>query len=264
MKTKRTENGALLAEERRRLIVDTLHRAGKVTVPKLAEQLQVSFPTVRADLTRLEKSGLLRRTHGGALPVEPARYEPPYSERERAHSEQKRTIARVAAAMIEPGETVLLDAGTTPFEIALEIRTRRDLTVVTNSLSTAWTLMENPALEVILLGGLIQERRKATLGPLVVRQLEAMSFDKAFVGVSGIDAKAGLTVVDFDAAQVKAAMIRHARESIIVADSSKVGQIAFARIAPISTVGLLITDKDADSRCVRDLQDEGLEVRIAE
>ncbi|MEI6514017.1 MAG: DeoR/GlpR family DNA-binding transcription regulator [bacterium] len=262
-KAKEKENNGLLPEERRQAILQHLRRDGKVTVPSLADDLAVSLPTVRADLARLETRGLLRRTHGGALPVESARHEPPYDERERTNPDEKRAIAKVAASFVQSGETILLDAGTTTYEIALELHSKRDLTVVTNSLAIAWTLMENPTFEVILLGGTVQHHRKATLGPLVIKQLESMNVDRAFVAVSGVDPVGGLTVIDFDAAQVKFAMMSRARETIIIADSSKLGQIAFAQIAPVTQASFLITDADADPRITRSLEELGLIIRLA-
>jgi DeoR family fructose operon transcriptional repressor len=234
--------GALFAEERQRAIVEHLRHQGKVTVEAMTVAFGVSPPTIRADLTRLEERGLLRRTHGGAIAVGNTLYEPPYAERAVLRQLEKRAIAEAAANLVQDGETLLLDAGTTCHEIALRLKEFSRLTVVTNSLASAQALAENDALEVVLIGGTLQPRRRATLGALATRFLEPIQCDRAFVGISGAHPTAGLTVVDFDAAIIKRVMLEKGKQAVIVADCSKIGQAAFASIGPLSLAHLLITD----------------------
>ncbi|HLJ58013.1 MAG TPA: DeoR/GlpR family DNA-binding transcription regulator [Chthonomonadaceae bacterium] len=234
--------GLLFAEERQRAIVEQLRQRGKVTVEAMTVAFGVSPPTIRADLTRLEEQGLLRRTHGGAIAVGTTLYEPPYAERAVLRQPEKRAIADAAAGLVQEGETLLLDAGTTCHEIALLLRGFRRLTVVTNSLASANALSENDGIEVVLIGGTLQPRRRATLGALAARFLEPIQCDRAFVGVSGVHPTAGLTVVDFDAAQIKRTMLEKGKQAVVVADCGKVGQASFACIGPIAMAHLLITD----------------------
>jgi len=255
----------MYAEERQQQILERVKRQGKVSVEELTELFRVSAPTVRADLTSLEERRLLRRTHGGALALETTLYEPPYSERSVARQPEKARIAACAAARVQDHETVLLDAGTTTYEIAMQLKDRMGLTVVTNSLQAAWALMDAPGnqVETILIGGAIHPRRRATLGPLASEVLKALQVDRAFIGVNGVDIKAGWTATDFDAAQVKRAMMERAREVVIVADSSKLGVSTFASIAPLTSAHVLITDSPIENPLADALAAAGVEVEVA-
>lgn len=250
----------LFAEERQQAIQEQLRKRGKVTVEELTRAFRVSPPTIRADLARLEEQGVLRRTHGGAIGVENTLYEPPYTERAVLRLTEKQAIGHAAVALVREGETLLLDAGTTCQEIARRLRDFRRLTVVTNSLTTAQTLSENEGIEVILIGGSVQPHRHATLGALASRFLDPIQCDRAFVAMSGVHPEAGFTVIDFDAAQVKQKMLSHAREAVVVADSSKIGQIAFACVAPLSEADLLITDSSVTPDDLAALEEAGLRV----
>jgi DeoR family transcriptional regulator, fructose operon transcriptional repressor len=242
MKSTNKGQGNLFAEERQQAILEQLRQLGKVTVEELTRMFRVSPPTIRTDLARLEEQGLLRRTHGGAIIVGTTLYEPPYAERAVLRYVEKQAIARAAVSLVHEGETLILDAGTTCQEIALLLKEFQQLTVVTNSLTTAQTLAENDGIEVLLIGGSVQPHRHATLGALASRFLDPIQCDRAFVAMSGVHPEAGFTVIDFDAAQVKQKMLSKAREAVVVADSSKIGQIAFACVAPVTDAHLLITD----------------------
>lgn len=254
---------AFFVEERRLAIVERLQTTGKVTVDDLAATFRVSHATVRADLARLEGEGLLQRTHGGAILASTTLYEPAYAHREVLRLPEKRAIARAAAAMVRDGETVLLDAGTTTQEIARQLLQRQALTVVTNSLSNALTLMENPGIEVILLGGAVNARRRATLGPLAVGGLDAFRVDRAFLAFNGIHWQAGFTVVDFEAAALKRRMSERAAQTVVVADSGKIGQIAFAAALSLSAAAALVTDDGIADRDRGSLAEQGLRVVVA-
>lgn len=255
----------MYAEERHREILEWVRREGKVSVEALTEALGVSAPTIRADLGALETRRLLRRTHGGAILPETTLYEPPYAERERARQSEKARIGVAAAARVRDHETVLLDAGTTTYEIAVRLKERVGLTVVTNSLEAAWELMDAPPghIETLVVGGAVHAHRRATLGPLAAEFLSRLHVDRAFLGVNGVSPDAGYTVVDFDAAQVKRAMIACAREVVVVADSGKLGATAFASICPLSAAHLLITDAPAGEALADALAAGGVEVMVA-
>jgi len=255
----------MYAEERQREILERVRREGKVSVEALTEALGVSAPTIRADLGTLEARRLLRRTHGGAILPETTLYEPPYAERERARQAQKARIGAEAAARVRDHETVLLDAGTTTYEIAVRLKERVGLTVVTNSLEAAWELMDTPPghIETLVVGGAVHAHRRATLGPLATEFLARLHVDRVFLGVNGVSPDAGYTVVDFDAAQVKRAMIACAREVVVVADSDKFGAIAFAAICPLSSAHLLITDAQPEGVLLDALAAAKVEVLVA-
>ena len=155
----------MFAEERQQAILEQLRQQGKVTVEELTVALRVSSPTIRTDLTRLEEQGLLRRTHGGAIAIGNTLYEPSYAERAVLHQGDKRAIAHAAVALVHEGETLMLDAGTTCHEIAQCLKEFRRLTVVTNSLMSAQTLMENDQIETIFIGGMIQAQSSGRARP---------------------------------------------------------------------------------------------------
>lgn len=255
----------MYAEERQREILERVRRDGKVSVEALTEMLGVSAPTIRADLGALETRRLLRRTHGGAIALETTLYEPPYAERERARQPEKARIGALAAARISDHETIILDAGTTTYEIAVRLKERVGLTVVTNSLEAAWELMDAPPghIETIVVGGSVHASRRATLGPLATDFLGQLQVDRAFIGVNGVHAESGWTVVDFDAAQVKRAMMARAREVVVVADGSKLGAAAFASIGPLNRAHVLVTDTPPENGLAEALAAAGVETLIA-
>lgn len=255
----------MYAEERQREIIERVQREGKVSVEALTEIFGVSAPTIRTDLGILEGRRLLRRTHGGAIALETTLYEPPYAERERSRQAEKSRIGAVAAARVRDHETVILDAGTTTFEIAVRLKDRVGLTVVTNSLEAAWELMDAPPghIEIIVIGGNVHASRRATLGPLAVDFLGRLRVDRAFIGVNGVDSDAGWTVVDFDAAHVKRAMLERAREVVIVADSTKIGAAAFASIGPLSVAHVLVTDAPPENGLSVALATASVEISVA-
>jgi DeoR/GlpR family transcriptional regulator of sugar metabolism len=250
----------MFVEERQQRILARLKERGKVTVEELAAEFGVSAPTVRSDLAALEGRRLLRRAHGGALPATTSVHEPPYAERAGEWSDEKRRIGRAAAALVRPGETVLLDAGTTAHEVGLALAARgvTGITVVTNNLPTVLALMDAPGIEVVVIGGQLQPRRRACLGPLAAAFVDPFHCDRLFLGVSGVDPDAGLTAADFGASEMKQAMLRRASSVVVVADSSKVGQVAFARVAPLAAVSLLVTDDNLPEDERNRLRDAGV------
>ncbi len=254
----------MFVEERQQRILEILRQDGKVSVDLLVDTFGVSAPTIRADLGALEQKRLLRRTHGGAIPMETTLYEPPFGEREQAQRDEKRRIARIAADRVRDHETVLLDAGTTILEMARYIRNRRGLTVVTNSLPAAFELAEAEH-NVVVIGGQFHPERRATLGPLATDFLRDMHVDRAFIGVNGVSEDAGWTVVDFDAVQVKRTMMARSREVVVMADHSKLGEATFASIGPLNAAQVLITDTPIERATLRSaLEKAGVTVLLSD
>ena len=257
-----TIGGLLFTEERRREILTRLNSAGKVSVEELARAYSVSLPTIRADLAHLEERGLLRRTHGGAIPATATLYEPPYAQREVMRHAEKRAIAAAAAELVKEGDTIILDAGTTVNELAVLLRNRTSLTIVTNSFANVQTFADSPDVKLIVIGGELQMRRRATLGALAVRFLEGFHVDRAFLSFNGVHPESGYTVVDFEAAEMKRQMMARAAESIVLCDSGKIGQVAFAQVGPISSASTLITDSALHPQMRSDLAACGIQIIV--
>jgi len=234
-------------ERAKRILRELLHD-GAVSVEHLSERLKISTSTVRRELTELELAGLLRRTHGGAMRVEPMLYEPfrhvsSFSAQEQLHAAEKRRIGLAAAEIIRDGEIIALGAGTTTTQVARSIRHRKGITVVTSAVNIAMELSHRADLKIIVTGGTISGDWFALTGPTAISAVGEMFYDKVFIGVDGIHPEHGLTTNYPDQAAVHRAMMRQARQRIVVADRTKIGDIGTTLIAPASDVDLIITDK---------------------
>ncbi|MEW8977978.1 MAG: DeoR/GlpR family DNA-binding transcription regulator [Symbiobacterium sp.] len=254
----------MFPEERKRRILERVRSGGSVTVQDLSQAFGVSESTIRRDLRELEQEGLLERTHGGAVAADPTRAEPSYAEKSDQNRAEKMAIARVAAGMVHDGASIILDAGTTTLEVARLLKDRRDLTVVTNSYPIAAELAEAPGVEVIVTGGSVRGTTLALVGPLAERALEQVNVDITFLGTNGIDLERGLTTPTPAEASVKRRMIAAARKVVVVADSTKAGRVAFATVAPVSKMDMLITDRGMDPRLAGELMAWGVQVLTAE
>jgi DeoR family transcriptional regulator, aga operon transcriptional repressor len=240
-------------------ILERLADGGSLAVTELADDLAVSQATVRRDLVMLEQQRLLARTHGGAI-AHAVSYELPLRYKGVRHAEDKRRIAREAATYVSEGMAIGLTGGTTATEVARALADRQKLTIVTNALNIASELAVRPKLKLIVTGGVIRSESYELSGPIAEASLAGLNLDIAFIGVDGIDAKAGCTTHQEIEAHTNGAMIAHARRVIVVADSSKIGKVAFARICEITSVSGLITDRLEDSDAVRALTDSGVNV----
>ena len=249
----------MLVGERRRRIVDILHTNERAQVDELAVELGVSESTIRRDLQLLSRRGVVVRTHGGVLP--PSRFEPTFREKETEHPAQKKAIARAAARLVEAGQTVFLDAGTSTLELARLLRGRTDVTIATNSVSIAMELASSTNL--VLSGGSVKEATLALVGPLAERAIEQMHPDIAFIGMNGVSVEAGFTTPTWEEAATKSRMIQAARVAVVLADNSKLGAVTFAHVARLDEVQVLITDDQASSDEVARLRESGLEVQLA-
>src|SRR3984885_1933189 len=231
-------------------IMRALLRAGDITVEELVKQVGTSAPSIRRDLTRLEKRGLVLRTHGGATLVEPLLYEPfrhdtSFQARELRSADQKRRIGLAAAELIHEKQTVGLTAGTTTTQIGRSLRHRRGIHVVTNALNIGMELCNQPAIKTTLTGGtLAWAWTFALAGQAALNTLNDVYLDMVFVGVTGFDLERGATTLEVEEATVTRAMIRQAKQVIVVADSTKVGTVSPALICGASSVHVLVTDTD--------------------
>jgi DeoR family transcriptional regulator of aga operon len=242
-------------------ILERLDHGGTVDVGALADELSASPATIRRDLATLERQRLLARTHGGA--VAPAvSYDLPLRYKGVRFAEEKRRIASAAAQTVAEGMAVGLTGGTTATEVARSLAGRQRLTIVTNALNIASELGVRPNIKLIVTGGLARSQSYELSGPIAEASLTGLNLDVAFIGVDGIDAKAGCTTHEEVEAHTNAVMIRHANRVVLVADSSKIGKVAFARICAASDVDELITDGAAGPDGVRALTDMGVRVTL--
>jgi DeoR family transcriptional regulator of aga operon len=237
-------------------ILQELLRDGEVAVDKLAEQLKVSEATIRRDLTELERQGLLLRSHGGAVPVAPMLYEPfrhlsSFQEQEEECAAEKRRIGLLAASLIADGEIIAIGAGTTTTQVARSIRHRKGITVLTNALNVAMELSHLADIKVVMTGGNLSGDWFALVGDVAQRNVSEMFVDKAFIGVDGIHAEHGLTTNYPDQAAIHRAMMRQARQRIVVADHRKVGVVGSSLIWPASDFHTLVTDKATSDKATK-------------
>ncbi len=250
----------MYAEERLQLIVNRARAQGRVDVTTLAAELEVTPETVRRDLTSLERQGLLRRVHGGAIPMERLGFEPAVGQRAERFQEEKERIAKAALAELPPEGAILLDSGTTTARIADLLPPDRELTVVTNSLPIALTLSVRPNLQVLVTGGRVRSRTLAGVGDWATSALSSVRVDIAFLGANGVSVAHGLTTPDQSEAAAKRAMIRAARRAVVVADHSKLGTDYFARFGELTDVDTVITDSGADGDLIAEFEAHGVTV----
>ncbi|NYG56341.1 DeoR/GlpR family DNA-binding transcription regulator [Nocardioides perillae] len=238
---------------------------GRCAVAELAETYRVTTETVRRDLSTLEHLGLVRRVHGGAVPAGTLRViESGVADRDRTNAAEKEAIARAALRYLPgPGSTVLLDAGTTTSRLAQLLPQQHGLSVVTHAVDVAAQLTGRGGVDLHLLPGRVRETTHAAVGAATVAALGTLRADLAVVGTNGISAGHGLSTPDTDEAAVKRAMVRSARQVVVLADSSKVGRETAVRFATLDEVDVLVTDAGVEAAARSALDEAGLEVVTA-
>lgn len=255
-----------MPETRREQILSIVQKNQSATVAELAELLQVSEVTVRQDLRRLADEGMLLRTRGGAITTDRANREATFHTRDRFRAEQKRGIGELAAGLVNPRDSIILDASTTSLYVARALLKRQDLhdlTVITNGIYTALELVNRPDITTILTGGILRPTAVSLIGTIVWDTLAKINAMKGFFGAHGISVEQGLTDVNIQEINVKKAMIERCQEVIAVADSSKFGEVGLASYAPIECVKRIITDSCAPSM-VEQFRARGVDVMIAQ
>lgn len=249
--------------ERHHLIVSRARSNSRVEVTALADEMDVTPETVRRDLTVLERKGLVRRVHGGAVAVERLGFEPTLDVRSGHRAADKRRIAEAALAFVPESGSILLDAGTTTIGVAEGLPPDRELNILTNSLPIATVIARRPELSLYVLGGRVRSRTQATIGNWGLEPLQDIHVDVAFIGTNGISLQAGLTTPDQAEATVKRAMIAAAAQVIVLADSSKIGSAHFAKFGSLDQIEVLITDAGIDPDALDEIRAAGPEVVIA-
>jgi len=255
----------VLTGERRRETQRLLRARGELEYVWLAEHFGVSEMTARRDIDALEAAGEARRVLGGAISVVSRRHEPPVGERELAGREAKEQISAAAAALVRPGDSIFLDAGTTATAFAgrlamLDI----DLLVVTPNLRAAIALSESDSIRVIVTGGLIRRQEHSLVGADAERTVRGYNVDTAFVGAAGVHLERGLTDYGLEEAEVKRLAIARASRVVALADSSKIGHVSLCEICPASDIDVLVTDAPEDDPVLQAMRQAGTEVICTE
>ena len=248
-------------------ILKELRREGSISLDLLIQRLGASAASVRRDLSKLESNGLVRRTHGGVILVEPLLYEPfrydsLFQNREQHRTAEKRRIGLHAAELIQENETVGFTAGTTTTHVARNLRNRHNIRVITNGINIAMELSNCAGLKTFVTGGFVQWAGSFSLvGHAATVSLNDVFMDCVSVSVCGIDVTRGITVIETEEALTFRTMIKQSKQTIVVADSSKLGMVTPALICPISEIHVLITDKDATDKAITPFRERGIEVQ---
>jgi DeoR family transcriptional regulator of aga operon len=238
-------------DTREEQIMRLLLRKGSASIEELLASIGTSAPSIRRDLTRLENRGLVRRTHGGAMLVEPLLYEPfrydtSFQAREQRAADEKRRIALAAADLIQLNETIGITAGTTTTQVGRALRHRANIKVVTNAINIGMELCNQPGMRTSITGGVLPYAWSFSLtGPAAIRFMDDVYLDRLFLNVVGLHPERGCTTMEQDEALTFRAMVRQSREVIVVADSSKLGRISPSLICPITDIHTLVTDTGA-------------------
>lgn len=256
------ESDPMLIEERRQHILSIAHSEGRVRVRDLSKALGISQITIRKDLDYLQMKGLLQRSHGGALPVQPgALFDPSLKEKETKHHAEKERIGAAAVQMVQEGQCVMLDSGTTTTAIAYALKRKSQLTVITNAVNIAAELTKTD-FEVILTGGILRQNSFSLVGPLAEDMLAEMHADILFLGVDGFDVEIGLTTPNLLEARVNRAMVNASTKVVAVCDSTKFNRRSLCRIVSVAGIHHVITDSGIPE-LVRDaLQNLSVEVTV--
>jgi DeoR family transcriptional regulator of aga operon len=266
--TPRDGEDNMASHERWNALLEIIARDGRLEVETAASELDVSTATIRRDLDRLAQQQMVTRTRGGAT-ANNVSYDLPLRYKTARHATEKERIARAAAALVRPGAVVGLNGGTTTTEVARALATRADLhadggeqalTVVTNALNIANELTVRQHVKIVVTGGVVRPQSYELTGPLGTLLLEQLTLDHLFLGVDAVSAAVGATAYNEGEASINQLMVARSRQVVVVADSSKLGRHAFARICEIKQVDVVITDSGADARVAAEFVDAGVQV----
>ncbi len=249
--------------ERQKQILSLLERQGRLRVAEIVQQFAISEATARRDLETLASQGKAQRVHGGVISVEQAPPELPILDRESEQADEKARIGRAAAGLVADRETVFLGSGTTVLEVARNLRDRKQLTVITNSLPVLNTLAGLKEITVISLGGMLRDSELSFIGHITEQALAEVRVDKVIVGTRGLSLEHGLTNDYLQETLTDRAILKIGREVIIVADYSKVNRVATALLAPLDAMNTLVTDANADKKFLQAIKKQGIQVLTA-
>jgi len=252
----------LLAEERRRKILEIVEHSGRVTVGDIVRGLSVSAVTARSDLDALSSAGMIIRSHGGGVRPQEATRDYPVDFKATLHSAEKQRIGEAAARLVRSNETIILDSGSTTAEIARHLNHAQlhNVTVITNALNIATELLGATGISLIMIGGILRQISRSFVGPHAEQILREFHADRLFLAVDGFDLETGPATPDILEAQLNGLMMEVARETTIVTDSSKLGRRSLSRIGSADRIHRLITDTGAPKEFLAALQARGVEV----
>ena len=255
----------MFVEERKMKTLERIESQRKVTVAELCAVFHVSAATIRNDLRDLETAGLLIRTHGGAMVKSKTGMEQDMTQRGVQHLAEKRRIAEAASRLVEDGDTLMLDTGSTTFELALLLGHKQDITVVTNDLVIALALEGSPTVRVVFMGGIVRKNYHCTViyGSAGRDILAGLSVDKAFMALNSFSLDKGASTPDINHAETKKLMMSIAAKVILLFDSSKFGRSSFALFAPLESIDTIVTDAIGAHECAR-LEEMGVDVVVAD
>lgn len=255
----------MLTAERLALIRQLVRQRSSVGVADLAKLCGASEVTIRRDLSQLEREGIVTRVHGGALlaDLEPASLDSRFEQHLAESPAEKAAIGKAAAALIRPGETVIIDAGSTTQALVRHLVPGQRLTAIVTSLLIAEELERVTGVNTILTGGTLRSRATSLVNPMLDKSLESVIAAKAFLGVRGVSREHGVTTADFAEAEVKQILAAHARQLIVLADHTKLGAVFPARVARLDQVDLVITDSGASPDQVAALEEAGVKLVVA-
>jgi DeoR/GlpR family transcriptional regulator of sugar metabolism len=263
-----SKDGAIAGDkqqQRFQIILTALQQTGSVSVDELSTELNVTVVTIRRDLDSLEQRGLLRRTHGGAVSIEPLFYEPFRRDRSflaqvERQADEKRRIGRAAAALIRQNDTIAVTPGTTATEVIRGLPLNYNLTVVTNTANVAMELSKRKDVNVFVTGGHLHGEWFSLVGPTAIRSLDNMLIHTLFLGADGLDSEWGASCFSSDEAELNGTMVTHARRHVAVVDHTKFGVVANWRICHTSTLQTIVTDTGATDEMIAPFQRLGIEI----
>lgn len=254
---------ALKAALRHSAIRRTIEVDGQVSIAELRDRLGVSEVTIRDDLKYLEQRGVLARIRGGALASRSGAVEMSLEETSTTNHSEKMAIGAFAASMVENGQTIIIDVGSTTTELAKALSPElARVVVITNGLNIALLLESMPGISVIVTGGTLRPLQHSLVAPMGTLILDQLKADMAFLGCNGVDPARGFTNSNIAEAEIKQAMVRSAAKTVFLADHDKIGQVASAFVADTSSADLLITDDSSDGTVLSDLRSEGLAIEV--
>lgn len=248
--------------DRRSEIIRYLQKHQRASTRSLSEHFQVSEVTIRHDLNTLEQQGWLARVHGGAEITPRLQDEQPFAERQILHLPEKVRIAQAAAALVQPGDTIVLDSSTTVYQFALQLKELTDLRVVTNNLQIVSALSPWPGIEVVVIGGVVRNETASVVGPFAAEMMASLHARQGFFGAAGLSLERGLTDADIREVEVKRAMVKAVDQVNVLVDASKFAQQAFLTFAPLADVDQLFTDDQVPPEYVTACQESGIQLSI--
>ncbi|CAH0157207.1 Glycerol-3-phosphate regulon repressor [Massilia sp. Bi118] len=251
----------MLTSQRKNYLMDVLKRDGQIVATKLSAELGVSEDTIRRDLREMAKEGLLQRVHGGALPASPAMGD--FAARQHIASNDKAAIGRAAAAMVQPGQVVFVDGGTTCAQLVRALPRQLSATVVTHSPSIAIELMEHPNIEVIMLGGRLFRHSIVGVGAATLEAIAQIRADTYFMGVTSLHPELGLSTGDYEEACVKRALCKAAAETIVLASSEKLATASPYRIVGLAEISGIVLPAQTPDEVLRPYRDRGIALTLA-